>query len=78
MASRRGERAAEGTPLYVHQEDDMDFNCGTIVDGTETIDEVGRRVFDHVCRVASGEVQAKAEETRHREFGIWAEQSVSL
>jgi hypothetical protein len=28
--------------------------------------------------VVSGEVQAKAEETRHREFGIWAEQSVSL
>ena len=28
--------------------------------------------------VASGEVLAKAEETKHREFGIWAEQSVSL
>jgi hypothetical protein len=35
-------------------------------------------VFDHVRRVASGEVLAKAEETKHREFGVWAEQSVSL
>ena len=51
---------------------------GGIIDGTETIDEVGARVFEHVRRVASGEVQAKAEETKHREFGIWAEQSVSL
>ena len=36
------------------------------------------RVFDHVIRVASGEVLAKAEETKHREFEIWGEQSVSL
>jgi len=39
---------------------------------------VGARVFEHVRRVASGEVQAFAERTKHREFGIWAEQSVSL
>ena len=31
-----------------------------------------------VARVASGEVIARAEHTKHREFGIWAEQSVSL
>jgi hypothetical protein len=35
-------------------------------------------VYEHVRRVASGEVLARAEETKHREFGIWAEQSVSL
>jgi hypothetical protein len=28
--------------------------------------------------VASGEVRARAEESKHREFQIWAEQSVSL
>ena len=35
-------------------------------------------MFDHVIRVASGEVLARAEETKHREFEIWGEQSVSL
>jgi hypothetical protein len=31
-----------------------------------------------VIRTASGEVQAKAEVQKHREFQVWAEQSVSL
>jgi altronate hydrolase len=71
-------KLASNTAVHQRMSRDLDLSAGGIIDGTETIDEVGRRVFDHVCRVASGEVQAKAEETRHREFGIWAEQSVSL
>ena len=39
---------------------------------------VGARVFDCVRHVASGEVQAKAEINKHREFQVWAEQGVSL
>ncbi len=57
---------------------DLDLSAGGVIDGTETIDEVGARVFEHVRRVASGDVQAKAEEHKHREFQFWAEQTVSL
>ena len=71
-------KLASNTAVHQRMSRDLDLSAGGIIDGTETIDEVGRRVFDHVCRVVSGEVQAKAEETKHREFGIWAEQSVSL
>ena len=49
-----------------------------MIDGTETIDEVGERVFEQMRRVASGEVLARAEEHKHREFQFWAEQTVSL
>ncbi|HEX6885438.1 MAG TPA: hypothetical protein VF530_18830 [Planctomycetota bacterium] len=49
-----------------------------MIDGTESIESVGRRVFEHVLRTASGEVPARAEEHKHREFQFWAEQSVSL
>ena len=59
-------------------EDDIDLNAGTIIDGTETIPEVGQRVFDRVLDVASGENLAHAEVHKHREFQIWAERSVSL
>ena len=52
--------------------------AGPIDHGTDPLDSVGRRVFEHVLRVASGEVPARAEETKHREFQFWAEQSVSL
>jgi altronate dehydratase len=57
---------------------DLDLSAGGVVDGTETIAEVGARVFEHVRRVASGELLAKAEEHKHREFQFWAEQTVSL
>jgi|GEM_PF-4499960 len=44
----------------------------------ETIDEVGACLFEHIKKVASGEVLAKAEIHKHREFQFWAEQTVSL
>ncbi len=37
-------KLATNTPLFVHQEEDMDFNCGTIIDGTES-DGAGRRAL---------------------------------
>lgn len=71
-------KLASNTPIFERMSRDLDLGAGGIIDGTETIEQVGRRVFDHVRKVASGEVSAKAEDTKHREFGIWAEQSVSL
>ena len=48
-------KLATNTPLFVHQEEDMDINCGTIIDGTETIAQAGERFFELVLKVASGE-----------------------
>jgi arabinonate dehydratase len=56
-------KLATNTPLFVHQEDDMDFNCGTIIDGTETIAEAGARFFQLILETASG------RKTRSEEFG---------
>jgi altronate hydrolase len=47
----------------VHQEDDMDFNCGTIIDGTETIAQAGERFFQLLLETASG------RKTKSEEFG---------
>jgi len=71
-------KLASNTPVFERMGRDLDLNAGTIIDGTETIESVGARVFEHVRRVAGGEVPARAEETKHREFQFWAEQSVSL
>ena len=57
---------------------DMDLSAGGVLDGTETIEEVGKRLFEHIQKVASGEVIVKAEINKHREFQFWAEQTVSL
>ncbi len=57
---------------------DLDISAGGVIDGTESISEVGDRLFEHVRQVASGEILAKAEILKHREFQFWAEQTVSL
>jgi arabinonate dehydratase len=70
-------KLASNSPVFERMSNDLDLSAGGVIDGTETIDEVGRRVFDHVVEVASG-TQAKAEIHKHREFQFWAEQTVSL
>jgi len=47
-------KLATNTRLYEQQEEDMDINCGTIVDGKESVEEVGRRFFQLVLETASG------------------------
>ena len=71
-------KLASNSSVFERMSQDLDLSAGGIIDGTETIDEVGSRLFDHVRRVASGEIQARAEEHKHREFQFWAEQTVSL
>src|SRR3989449_4363474 len=56
-------KLATNTPLFVHQEEDMDFNCGTIVDGTETIQEAGARFLQLILEIASG------KKTKSEQFG---------
>jgi altronate hydrolase len=65
-------KLATNTPLYVHQEDDMDFNCGTIIDGTESIAEAGARFFQLILETASGR-KSKSEEFGYGddEFAPW-------
>jgi len=71
-------KLASNNAVFERMSRDLDLSAGNVIDGTETIDQVGARVFEHVRRVAGGEVQAKAEEHKHREFQFWAEQTVSL
>ena len=71
-------KLASNNAVFERMSRDLDLSAGNVIDGTETIDEVGARVFEHVRRVAGGEVLAKAEEHKHREFQFWAEQTVSL
>jgi altronate hydrolase len=54
-------KIATNTSMYRRMDEDMDINAGTILDGEETVEQVGRRIFDLVVRVASGE-KSKSEE----------------
>lgn len=71
-------KLASNNEVFERMNRDIDVSAGNIIEGMETIEQVGERVFEHLIRVASGEILAKAEENKHREFQFWAEQTVSL
>ena len=64
-------KLATNSDIYRRMIDDMDINCGDILDGV-TIEEKGREIFETLLRVASGE-RTKSEELGYgdNEFVPW-------
>ena len=53
-------KSSTNSTLWRKQEDDMDINCGEIIDGTCSVAEMGQRIFDLVLATASG-TKSKSE-----------------
>jgi altronate hydrolase len=65
-------KLATNTPMFQRMEDDMDINCGTILDGEETVQECGQRIFEMMIRTASGErTKSEAFDAGGAEFAPW-------
>jgi altronate hydrolase len=65
-------KVATNTPLFLHMKEDMDINAGTILDGTETVEEVGRRIFEMIIAVAGGEkTKSELAGVGDNEFAPW-------
>jgi altronate hydrolase len=47
-------KLATNSALYERMTEDMDINCGDIVDGTVTVEQKGREIFEMILSVASG------------------------
>jgi altronate hydrolase len=47
-------KLATNNALYKRMTDDMDINCGEIVEGNETVAQCGQRIFDLILDTASG------------------------
>ncbi|MEE1926512.1 altronate dehydratase family protein [Pseudomonas sp. 148P] len=53
-------KLASNSPMYQRMSDDMDINCGQIIDGDKTIAQMGQEIFERLLAHASGE-QTKSE-----------------
>ena len=53
-------KLSTNTALWVRQEEDIDLNCGEIVDGGATVAELGERLFRLMLDTASG-AKSKSE-----------------
>jgi altronate hydrolase len=65
-------KIATNSALFRRMEEDMDINCGTILDGHETVPEAGERIFRKILEVASG-AKSKSEQydAGSAEFAPW-------
>ncbi|MDI6601373.1 MAG: UxaA family hydrolase [Thermoanaerobacteraceae bacterium] len=60
-----------GNPMtYRKMEDNIDINAGTILEGKNTLEDVGREIFNEILSVSNGRM-TKAESFGFSEFGIW-------
>ena len=65
-------KLATNSPMYRRMEDDMDINCGTILDGEESVQQCGQRIFDLMLRVASGaRTKSESFDFGGAEFAPW-------
>jgi altronate hydrolase len=65
-------KLATNSDTYGRMSEDMDVNCGAIVDGTTTVDDCGREIYKLVLAVASGQ-RSKSEDLGFgdEEFTPW-------
>ena len=58
--------------LYRRMTDDMDVNCGTILDGDESVQQCGQRIFELMLKTASGQpTKSESFDFGGAEFAPW-------
>ncbi|MES3003862.1 MAG: altronate dehydratase family protein [Pseudomonadota bacterium] len=65
-------KLASNSVMYRKLEEDMDVNCGAILDGEVDVPQMGQRIFDAILRHASGEpTKSEALGLGDHEFVPW-------
>lgn len=66
-----------GNPeTYARMEDNMDIDAGTVLDGSESLNSVGERIFNALVETASGKM-TKAEALGYKDFAIFSTDRIS-
>ena len=65
-------KIATNTAMFDRISEDMDINCGAIIDGKISVEDMGREIFRHIIAVASGEpTKSEAQGFGDSEFVPW-------
>ncbi len=65
-------KLASNTPMFTRLAEDMDINCGAILDGEVDVAQMGQRIFEAILRHASGEpTRSEALGLGDHEFVPW-------
>lgn len=63
-------KLATNSKMYARMQDDMDINCGDVMDGGSTLEMKGREIFEMMLRIASGEM------SKSEQIGVGNEETV--
>lgn len=63
-------KLASNSAMYTRLEEDMDINCGAVLDGECDVAQMGERIFAHILAAASG------ERTKSEALGLGAHEFV--
>lgn len=63
-------KISSNTPLFERQEDDIDLNAGTVIDGSQTLEQMGEAIFEALIAVASG------QPTKSELFGMGSDEFI--
>lgn len=65
-------KLATNSDMFLRLEEDMDINCGGIVEGRESIAQAGERIFESIIQIASGELsRSETYDYGDNEFVPW-------
>jgi len=70
-------KLSTNTVMFERMPDIIDINCGTIIEGDETIQQAGERILNYVIQVANGEIEPKSVKLGQDDFIPW-KRGVSL
>lgn len=63
-------KLATNSAVFNSMNDSIDLNAGTVIEGTQNIQEVGEEILDFIVAVSNGKL-TKAEINRQNDFSIW-------
>ena len=64
-------KVSTNTKLYTIMNDIIDFNTGSIIEGTDTIEDCARALLEFIIKVASGTTQTHARRLDQNDFIPW-------
>ena len=65
-------KIASNSETFARMAEDIDLDCGPVLDGAVSVEEMGRRIFEALLRYASGEkTKGEIEGAGENEFVPW-------
>jgi altronate hydrolase len=64
-------KLSTNTKLAAKLPEIIDINCGPIISGEKTVEQMGEEVLEYIIQLASGEINTKAMDLGQDDFMFW-------